>query len=444
MTVGRKANGKLDRRHRSGKTVEAVKKKLRELLKEVDAGRTPRPGKAPTVEDWFSTWLTDIAPYGKRALAPRSLYDYWSRCRNWIFPHLGAIRIDALEPDHLDKLYKAMYQAELAEGTVLKTHAVVRRGLEIAYRRERVTRNVAKMIDPPGSPSIARESLGRKEIRAVLQLARERRNGTRWFLGLAVGPRQGETLGLRWPDLDLEEGTVAIQWQLQRLPWQHGCEDPHACGAAPRERHPRGLHRTGETCPGSGVKHDRYHKRGCPKPTKGCPPGCTGHASKCPQRTGGGLVFTRPKGWRRRPRPRVAALPPSLVVLLSKHHKAQAAERLEAGNRWHDLGLVFCHRDGRPIDPRVDWQEWKDLLLEAGVPPARVHVMRHSAATTLLDLGVDLSIVQEVLGHTDSRTTRGYQDVTAEITKRAARAMERELFGDVASLDERRRRRRSS
>lgn len=169
--------------------------------------------------------------------------------------------------------------------------------------------NVTKMIDPPGSPTTARESLTRTEIRAVLQLARQRRNGVRWFLGLAVGPR---TLGLRWPDLDIDgEGTVSIQWQLQRLPWQHGCEDPHACGAAPRERHPRGLHRTGEACPGSGPRHDRYHKRGCPEPKKGCPPGCTGRASSCPDREGGGLVFTRPKGWRRRPR--VTALPASLV-----------------------------------------------------------------------------------------------------------------------------------
>ncbi|NIL64990.1 hypothetical protein [Salinispora arenicola] len=220
VTVGKRANGALDRRHRSGKTEVAVRSKLRKLLKEVDAGRKPRVGRVPTVEDWFTTWLTDIAPYGAKALARRSLDDYWSRCQNWIFPHLGGILVDALETEDLDRLYKAMYSKKppCSEGHVLKTHAVIRRGLEIALRRGRVTRNVAKLMDPPGAPRAGRPSLSRNDARAVLDVARQRRNGARWFLGLAIGPRQGETLGLRWPDLDLDNEVVTIQWQLHRLP----------------------------------------------------------------------------------------------------------------------------------------------------------------------------------------------------------------------------------
>jgi len=57
--------------------------------------------------------------------------------------------------------------------------------------------------------------------------------------------------------VDLDAGTIAIRWQLQRLNWQHGCADPAACTSS---RH-----------------------------TGTCLPGCTGHARTCPQRTGGGL-----------------------------------------------------------------------------------------------------------------------------------------------------------
>lgn len=440
VTVGRKPNGTLDRRHRSGKTEADVRRKLRELLRKVDAGQKPRVGRVPTVEEWFTSWLTDIAPYGAKRLARRSLDDYWSRCRNWIIPHLGKIPIDTLEPEDLDRLYRAMYskQPPCSEGHVLKTHAVIRRGLEVALRRGRVTRNVAKLVDPPGAPSVARESLSRDAARAVLEVARRRRNGARWFLGLAIGPRQGETLGLRWSDLDLDAEVVTIQWQLQRLGWRHGCDDPHACGARPRKGKPNGLHRF-EPCPRDCRRHKG--KRGCPPP---CPRDCVAHASTCPQRTDGGLVFTRPKGWRRRPRPRVVALPPGVAQMLREHRAAQRAERLAAGSWWKDHDLVFCHRDGRPIDPRVDWAEWQDILREAGVPPARVHVMRHSTATALLDLGVDISIIQEVLGHADIRTTRGYQDVGVELTRRAAQRMD-ELFGaSVTDLVTERARRRSS
>ncbi|PZM91470.1 MAG: integrase [Actinobacteria bacterium] len=420
VTVGRRADGRLDRRHRSGKTEAEVRRKLRELLREVEAGRKPRVGRVPTVEQWFAVWLTDIAPRGATALARRTLDDYWSRCRNWIFPYLGAIRLDALEPEDLDRLYAAMYAAGSSEGHVLKTHAVIRRGLEIALRRGRVARNVAKLIDPPGAPRVARESLTREEIAAILKVAARRRSGARWALGLAIGTRQGETLGLRWADVDLDAGTVTIQWQLQRLTWRHGCDDPYACAARPRRHRPHGLHRPD------------------------CPPDCARHAATCPQRTGGGLVFTRPKGWRRRPRPRVVALPGSLVQMLREHRARQAAERLAAGSWWQDYDLVFCQPNGRPIDPRADYGEWQDILREAGVPPARVHVMRHSTATTLLDLGVDISIVQEVLGHADIRTTRGYLDVGVEMTRRAAASWDRLLSGSVTDLVTERRRRRST
>ncbi|WP_213451544.1 tyrosine-type recombinase/integrase [Rhizomonospora bruguierae] len=482
VTVGHKANGKLDRRYRRGATPEDVRRKLRVLLREVGAGRKPQPGRVPTVEQWFTTWLTDIAPYGKRALAPRSLDDYWSRCRCWIFPQMGSIRLDALEPDHLDRLYRAMYSrkvdgkpAPCSEGHVLKTHAVIRRGLEIALRRGKVGRNVAKLLDPPGSPTVAQESLSKAESRRVLEVARGRRNAARWFVGLAIGPRQGETLGLRWDDLDLDEGVISIQWQIQRLKWRHGCKDPHACGGRPRKHNPKGLHRF-KSCPKNCARHrpgcpppcppdcpgkhkgrpgglcpqpclpdctrHRAHRRGCPPP---CAQDCVGHAASCPDRIEGGLVFTRPKGWRRRPRARTVALPPNVVKLLEEHRAAQAQERLLAGNRWLDLDLVFAQVDGAPIDPRVDWAEWKSILAEAGVGDARVHVMRHTTATTLLDMGEDLSVIQEVLGHADSRTTRGYQDVGVEMTRRAAKRMNKALFGTpVADLVAKRRRRRSS
>ncbi|MFI6763329.1 tyrosine-type recombinase/integrase [Micromonospora sp. NPDC050417] len=421
VTVGRKPNGDLDRRHRSGKSEAVVRRKIRELLRKVTAGQKPRVGRVPTVEQWFRIWLTDIAPYGARPLARRSLDDYWSRCHNWIFPHLGGLLIDALEAEDLDRLYKAMFSKKpkpCSEGHVLKTHAVIRRGLEIALRRERVTRNVAKLMDPPGAPRVARESLSADESRAVLEVASRRRNGARWYVGLAIGPRQGETLGLRWSDLDLDNEIVTIQWQLQRLGWRHGCDDPSACGARPRAKNRNGLHRF-EPCP----KDCKRHKgtRGCPPP---CKRDCEEHASTCPKKQDGGLVLTRPKGWRRRPHPRVVALPPGVARLLREHKETQKAEMREVGTYWHANDYVFCHRDGRPMDPRVDWADWKDLLREAGVPDARVHVMRHSTATALLELGVDLSIVQEVLGHSDLRTTRGYQDVGVELTRRAAAAME--------------------
>ena len=446
-TVGRRANGQLDRRHRSGRSEAEVRRKLRELFKEVDAGTVRRPGRAPTVTEWFTTWLTDIAPYGRRALAPRSLSDYWSKCRNWIFPHLGGIRLDALDPDHLDALYAAMRRAGKAESHVLKVHAILRRGLGIAQLRGRTVRNVALLVETPGGGAPQRTPIDTDVIHAIVDVARQRRNAARWLVGLCIGSRQGEALGLCWPTVDLDEGTVDVAWQLQRLPWQHGCDDPHVCG--------RGRHR---------FKPCRAANRGafkgrCSRHTgpRGCPPVCTKdckkHASSCPRRRGGGLALRRPKTWRPGSAPRVVALPDELVVMLREHRRDQAAERLAAGTAWRRMAhpeggeadLVFRQVDGAPIDPRQDWQEWQDILTAAGVKGSRVHAMRHTAATLLIDNGVDIAVIQEVLGHADIRTTRGYATVRTEATRGAARKIGGAVFGrPVTDLVTERQVRRSS
>jgi hypothetical protein len=128
-----------------------------------DRGRPQAaPGRTPTVEEWFSTWLTDIAPYGRRALRPRTLADYWSKCRNWIFPNLGGRQLDDLEPEDLDRLYAKMRRARRPRATVLKVHAILRRGLGVAHARGKVTRNVAAMVDPPGGGTPKRTPLPRR------------------------------------------------------------------------------------------------------------------------------------------------------------------------------------------------------------------------------------------------------------------------------------------
>lgn len=419
ITVGVKANGKPDRRHRSGRTEAEVRDKLKILLVEVDAGRTPRAGRALTVSAWFEQWLTDIAPTGARALAPRTLADYWSCLRTWIGPHVGHLRLDTLEADHLQAMYAAMARANTSPGRVQKVHAVVRRGLTMAVRWRKATRNVAAEMDPPGYGEAAQESLTAAEVSAVLTAARARPGPwARWQLAIAIGPRQGEVLGLRWADVDLDAGVVTIAWQVQRRSWQHGCAP--ACG---RKR--------AAECPARhlDLRRDETQVR---RPVR--------------QRgrvvwVATALVFCRPKGWKRNPRPRVVGVPDAVVAELRRLRAAQAEQRLAAGTWWADLDLVFTQPNGLPIDPRRDYAEWHEVLAAAGLPPARVHVLRHTAATLLLELGEQVEVVQEVLGHRDPRTTRGYQEVRPGLTRRAADRMETILGAPVADLDERRRRR---
>src|SRR5207244_2016666 len=75
-------------------------------------------------------------------------------------------------------------------------------------------------------PSLVQDEvdpLDADEARAVLAAATDRRNAARWSVALAIGLRQGEALGLQWPDVDLDAGTVSVRQALQRRRWQHGC-----------------------------------------------------------------------------------------------------------------------------------------------------------------------------------------------------------------------------
>jgi integrase len=421
VTVGTKADGRPDRRHRMAATESEVRAKVKDLEKLRAAGRVQKPGRPPTVGQWMDTFLDTVCARKVEdgSMAPRTLDDYRSKNQLYILPGIGKHRIDRLMPEHLDKLYLNLLReggrdgGPLASSTVLKVHRIIARALRVAMQREIITRNVATLLDAPSADEPEIEPLTRAEARAVLDEAGRRRNGTRWSVGAALGLRQGEALGLRWSYLDSKTGMLRVHWQLQRLKWLHGCEDPHACG----ER----LHRTKPCKKGCTVHHG--YTRGCPKP---CPKDCTEHASRCPQRKGGGLVLRPPKGKNKR----IVPVPPPLLAVLRTHRLAQKRERLAAGELWEENDFVFCQPNGRPIDPRHDWEELQDILEASGVAARGTHASgRHTAGTLMTENGVGLRVVMEILGHSQPRVAQRYTHVSSPLAEDAASKMGDALWG---------------
>jgi integrase len=143
--------------------------------------------------------------------------------------------------------------------------------------------------------------------------------------------------------------------------------------------------------------------------------------------TGVGLTYAEPKSERSRRR---IALPAPLADALRSHRAAQHAERLKAGTTWQDNDLVFAQPNGHPIDKRADWHEWRKVLTAAEVRTVRLHDDRHSAATTLLALGVDVRVVADMLGHSQTRVTSDtYQHVLPSLAQDAADRMGAALWG---------------
>jgi integrase len=419
VSMGTKPDGTADRRWVERKTKASRNKAVRDLERRRDAGKPPKPGRVKTIAEMMNRHLDVVLPQRNRA--PHTIIGYRSLCKHQIFPRWGALRIDRLLPEWIEDGYADMLDSGLAPSSIVKVHAIMSSAYEIEVRRENVARNPFRLVEPPQLPEAEKRALTEDQARAIIAAVTGRRNAARWSIGLACGLRQGEALGLRWQYVDLDAGLLKVWFQLQRLPWQHGCADPAKCCEG-RHRRP-----CPKRCPkvrASGRPHvcipagaDRL-----------CPPDCTGHAASCTARTGGGLVFREIKERRRK----TVKLPPELVAVLKSHRAAQSAERLAAANVWEDFGVVFAQPNGRPLDNKADWQEWSDILRAAGIPHSGTHAMRHSAATIAIHEGIALPVVQEMLGHSDIRVTRGYVDVSSPLAEDAAERMGRRLFGATA------------
>lgn len=103
------------------------------------------------------------------------------------------------------------------------------------------------------------------------------------------------------------------------------------------------------------------------------------------------------------------------------HRVAQNAERLHAGSEWRALDFVLAQQKGLPIDSRADRRDWDQLLKDSGVRPARLHDARHTAATTLLIMGVPARVVMPIFGHSQIGLTLGTcSHVAPELATNAA------------------------
>lgn len=394
VTVGKKPNGKLDRRHIRGKTATAVANKLEALKASLRIGHVPEVGASPTVATWLEHWLTVICPERVR---PTTLQGYESKVRFRLIPGLGRHRLAKLNDEIVGDYFAQLRREGLSAATRLQLFRILSRALKVAMRRGKIPRNPCDLLDPP--------SIDRDEIKPVsagnttrlLDKAAER--GllvlVRWLIALLLGLRQGEVLGLRWQyvDLDGEVPTIYVRWALARLKWRHGCDD-EPCGRRP---------------------------------------------ATCPARHGGGLQFVPVKSKKSR---RDLPIPPNLLVLLRKLRLLQREARLAAGSRWQDHDLVVCGPVGEPVDPRRDWEAFKELLIECQIgvverthqrgkqagelyttSTVRVHDGRHGAATSMRALGMDLREVMEWLGHSQISVTEIYTHVPAEAMQERARQM---------------------
>jgi integrase len=118
-------------------------------------------------------------------------------------------------------------------------------------------------------------------------------------------------------------------------------------------------------------------------------------------------------------------LPSFVVERLRRHRREQAERRLFIGGAWHDADLICDRGDGQHLDPDGFSHAFERFVERAGLPPMRLHDLRHAHATTLLAAGVHPKVVSEALGHASVAFTMDtYQHVLPTMGGQVATAIE--------------------
>jgi len=121
-------------------------------------------------------------------------------------------------------------------------------------------------------------------------------------------------------------------------------------------------------------------------------------------------------------------LPRDCIASLTRYRRRQELDRREAGDAWKNLDLVFATATGGPLDPAIVHRHHETICYLAEVRYIRFHDLRHTCATLLLEQGVELITIKELLGHAALHVTADiYAHVRPRLHRNAIEAMGRAL-----------------
>lgn len=403
--TGKRRQKSVTSRTKSGANdkMQEIRDQIRELGAPID--------KSATVERWAGEWLEKIA---KPNIDPSTFSGYASAIRVWIVPTIGRKRVAQLNPSDVRSVLDRMRDAGRSTSLMRTCHIVMGEMLDAARSERLCARNVARDVPRPGgridkriveskrSAFSAEQGVSLLKAASHLDVAR----GSRFWFKLLGGQRQGEILGASLDDLHLSDepgqSTYQVNWKLEELEREHGCDPQNPCGK-----------KYGAYCPAAKWRvPDDFEMI----------------------QVQGRWHLTRPKS----NTGKVVPLIDPLAEAIRRHLAASAGQP-------NPHRLVWHNPDGSPIDPAVDQQEWRDLLVAAEIiqPTEAVprgtaltgHVARHTTVTILASLGYDMQLIGEIVGQSSVAVTEMYRHASLQEKQAAMAALGDKLDAGVLGAE---------
>lgn len=130
---------------------------------------------------------------------------------------------------------------------------------------------------------------------------------------------------------------------------------------------------------------------------------------------------------------RIIPLPPLLLAELRDCWARQQILRREWGTRWKEHGLIVCH-EGLPYNPVSLSHAFSEACKDLGIDPARLHDLRHTAATFWGEQGAMPHVIRDILGHGSKTITEHYTHASLKNMREVLETFERSLFDTSAPV----------
>ncbi|MFN7936588.1 MAG: site-specific integrase [Bryobacteraceae bacterium] len=205
------------------KTVRGNRKKaqaeLNRLLHQQETGCVIEPSQATVGEYLLLQWLPFIATL----VAPKTYERYKDIVLNKLIPALGKIKLNELQPLHIQNYYSRELNSGRTNGngglsaqTVLHHHRVLRAALRQAVKWQLLHRNPADAVQPPKPERKEMQTLDEAQTVRMLEAAAGTRVHIPLLIAVTTGMRRGEFLAIRWSDIDFQAGIIYVRRSVEQ------------------------------------------------------------------------------------------------------------------------------------------------------------------------------------------------------------------------------------